>query len=173
MGGRIFQRVRQQVHEDALERVRIGPHARHFGPAVDDHSGRPLRPSEQLDRCGERGADGNVGQPHRRRFPALETGKVEKVVDDCRQAASLAAHDLGLSSHLVGAERAGGQQLAVAHQRGERRTELVRGHGDERRLGSVQGREAIGRRAHLFGQLVGEAPLPRREAGILERGADV
>ena len=37
-----------------------------------------------------------------RRLTALETGEIEKVVDDPGEAARLAAHDLRLPSHLAG-----------------------------------------------------------------------
>src|SRR5437867_1291699 len=121
--GRVLDRIREKVRQDALERVGVGVDARQRRLARD--RGRvcygPL--TEEIDRRhdGWLHRAGNATQ--RRIEAALDPREVEQVADDPAEALGLAAHDPGEPTHFLRRQAPQRQELAEALERRQRSAE--------------------------------------------------
>ena len=168
-----LERVRQQVHQHALELLRI-----HRG----DEDGRRLDPQRHValrrqdvevrgDEADQRGDVGVLELDLE--LARLELRDVEQVVDVLEQHARVAHDHLRGLALCLRRERLGGQQpLGGTDDEGERRAQLVADVGEELRLDLVELADALEQALELE-VLLGDLALLRLLLGdVASLGAD-
>ena len=164
--GRELDGVREQVPDDLLQAIGI----RHDGPGLVEHDA-------EVDRLRGRGRPqrGDGGGDDRRRVHLLQrdpkpagddTREDEEVLDELGERVGVALDRFERARLAVGVEPAAAQPPDPAHQRIERRAQLVRERAEKLVLRAA-GRLRVGARSLLAAQQV--LACPRERLGLPAR----